>query len=163
MNNELAALYAADRREHNPQTAPPQTYEELRERDRKRRERVAEMITADELQTAEDYFHAAQLFHHGDTINDFEQAYNLAVKAAEMGHRPARWMAAAACDRWLIEQGKPQKYGTQYNGDGERLWLVEVDPATTDDERAAWDVPSLSEALRRAEEVTRNNAERSRR
>jgi hypothetical protein len=44
MNNELADLYAADRREHNPQTAPPQTYEELRERDRKRRERVAEMI-----------------------------------------------------------------------------------------------------------------------
>jgi hypothetical protein len=65
MNNELAALYAADRRKHNPQTAPPSTYEELRERDRQRRLRVAEMIAADELQTAEDYFHAAQLFEAG--------------------------------------------------------------------------------------------------
>jgi hypothetical protein len=162
MNDELAALYAADRREHNPQTAPPGTYEELRERDRQRRRRASEMVAADELQTAEDYFHAAQLFHHGDNINDFELAYKLAVKAAEMGHRPARWMAAAACDRWLIEQGKPQKYGTQYAGDEERLWLIDVDPETTDEERIAWDVPPLSEALRRAEEVTRNMTARSR-
>jgi TPR repeat protein len=120
------------------------------------------MIAAGELQTAEDYFHAAQIFHHGDNINEFERAYALATKAAEMGHRPARWMAAAACDRWLIEQGQPQKYGTQYSDDGERLWLVDVDPATTDDERAAWDVPPLSEALRRAEEVNRKNADRAR-
>src|SRR5262249_43524242 len=156
MNDELAALYTADRREHNPQTAPP-TYEELRERDKQRRERVAAMIAANELQTAEDYFHAAQIFHHGDNLNDYEQAYTLAVKAAEMGHRPARWMAAAACDRWLIEQGKPQKYGTQYVGDGKQLRLIDVDPATTDDERAEWDVPTLAEQIRKAEEVTRKH------
>src|SRR5262245_10921903 len=124
MNDELAALYAADRREHNPQTAPPGTYEELRERDRQRRARAAEIITASELLTAEDYFHTAQLFHHGDQLDEFERAYRLAVKAAEMGYAAARWMAAAACDRWLIEQGKPQKYGTQYAGDNERLWLI---------------------------------------
>jgi len=33
MNDELAAMYAADRREHNPQTAPSITYEESRSRD----------------------------------------------------------------------------------------------------------------------------------
>lgn len=153
MNDELAALYAADRREHNPQTAPP-TYEELRQRDRQRRERVTEMIADDKLQTAEDYFHAAQIFHHGDNLNNYEQAYTLAAKAAELGHRPARWMAAAACDRWLIEQGKLQKYGTQYVGDGKRLRLIDVDPATTDNERAELDVPPLAEQIRKAEEVT---------
>src|SRR4030095_1409710 len=100
MNDELAALYASDRREHNPQTAPF-GYKELRELDRQCRKRVDEMIAADELQTAEDYFHAAQLFQHGDNIYDYQRAYPLAAKAAELGHRPARWMAAAACDRWL--------------------------------------------------------------
>jgi hypothetical protein len=33
------------------------------------------------------------------------------------------------------------------------LW--DVDPATTDEERAAWNVPPLAEALQLAEELTR--------
>ena len=50
-------------------------------------------------------------------------------------------------------QGKPQKYGTNYvyDGRGDRLW--DVDPDTTDEERAEWDVPPLAEQLRKAEEA----------
>ena len=85
-------------------------------------------------------------------------ARELALKAAELGHlQLARWLAAAAYDRWLMLQNKPQKYGTQYRSDGDRWKLWDVDPATTDAERAAWDVPSLAEALALAEELTRDN------
>jgi hypothetical protein len=63
---------------------------------------------------------------------------------------PARWLAAAAYDRWLMTGGLPQKYGTQYRFAKGRWVLHEVDPTTSDGERARWDVPPLAEALRRA-------------
>ncbi len=66
------------------------------------------------------------------------------MKGAELGHRAARWLAAAAHDRWLMRQGKPQKYGTQYVTEGDRWRLWEVDPATTDQERKEWSVPPLA-------------------
>ncbi|MBK9711698.1 MAG: hypothetical protein IPO81_10295 [Kouleothrix sp.] len=47
------------------------------------------------------------------------------------------------------------KHGTQYVHDGVRHRLWDVDPATTDAERAAWNVPTLAEQLRKAEEATR--------
>jgi hypothetical protein len=58
-------------------------------------------------------------------------------------------------DRWLMAGGLPQAYGTQYRAQGDRWVLHEVDPTTSDEERARWDVPPLVEALRRAEEMTR--------
>ncbi len=133
----------------------------LGERDRDRRQRVTELIAEGALQAPEDYFHAALVFQHGDKLEDYRQAHELAKKAAEQGHPTGRWLAAAAYDRWLMNQGKPQKYGTQYTarGDGPyRLW--DVDPTTTDEERAAWNVPPLAEALRRAEVLTRTRPER---
>ncbi|WP_432932513.1 hypothetical protein ACQPZZ_15005 [Microbispora sp. CA-135349] len=46
-----------------------------------------------------------------------------------------------------------RRSGTQYAGTGGRWRLYRVDPATTDEERAEWDVPPLADALRRAEEM----------
>ena len=153
MNDELKRLYDEDLREHA--SAPPcgtPAYTAMRERDRARRERAAALIAAGLLDAAEDFFHAARLFQHGDTPED---ACTLALRSAQMGHRPARWMAAAAYDRWRMYQGKPQKYGTQYVSGGRRQRLWDVEPGTTDEERAAWDVPQLAEQERKAEEATR--------
>jgi hypothetical protein len=50
--------------------------------------------------------------------------------------------------------GLPQKYGTQYRSVNGRWVLHEVDPTTTDEERARWDVRPLAEALRRADQMT---------
>jgi transposase len=66
------------------------------------------------LQAPEDYFHAAMVFQHGETLDDFWRAHELAKRGAELGHPNCRWLTAAAYDRWLMNQGKPQKYGTQY-------------------------------------------------
>jgi hypothetical protein len=53
-------------------------------------------------------------------------------------------------------QGRPQKYGTNYIYDGreDRLW--DVDPLTSDAERAEWDVPPLAEQHRKAEQANRH-------
>jgi hypothetical protein len=129
----------------------------MRQRDANRRRRAAEILRSESSPAAEDYFHAAKLFQHGDTPDEAWQAHEWALRSAQMGHRQARWLAAAAYDRWCTYSGKPQKYGTQYVSDGRRQRLWDVDPATTDADRAGWDVPPLAEQLRKAEEATRNH------
>lgn len=156
VNNELLSLYEADRQErvNQPVVNTPE-YQAMRARDLQRRERVMELVAANELHAAEDYYHAAWIMNHGDTAEDARNAHLLALRSSESGYRPARWLAAASYDRWQMYQGKPQKYGTNYLYDGRRDRLWDVDPNTTDEERAGWDVPPLAEQLRKAEEASR--------
>jgi hypothetical protein len=155
MNDELHEMYDADVREHAlglmNGTAE---YFAMRERDKHRQQRVKEFMNAKHLKVAEDYFHAARIFQHGDVPEDAWNAYQLASQAAELGEVRARWLTAAAYDRWLMYQGRAQKYGTQYVSDGKRQRLWDVEPTTTDEERAAWNVPPLAEQIRKAEEAT---------
>jgi hypothetical protein len=156
LNEELSGLYEADLREHAQGLQAGTTeYQAMRERDRQRREQVHAWIAAGQVEAPDDCFHAARIFQHGDAPADAWQAHQLAVRAAQAGYRPARWLAAAAYDRWLVYQGRPQKYGTNYFSDGKHQHLFEVDPATTDADRAEWDVPPLAEQIRKAEEATR--------
>jgi len=127
----------------------------MRRRDQERRRSVLQLLADGSLQNGEDFFHAAWIMNHGDTPDDAWQSHTLALQAAELGHRPARWLSAASYDRWCMYQGRPQKYGTQYVSDGQRQRLWDVLADTTDEQRAAWDVPPLAEQLRKAEEATR--------
>jgi len=156
MTDELLALFSADKREHaNQSKLNTPEYRAMRARDLARRERVMELIGAEAPSTAEDYYHAAWIMNHGDTPDDARRAHQLALRASELGYRPARWLAAASYDRWRMYLGKPQKYGTNYLFDGRKDRLWDVDPRTTDKERAAWGVPPLAEQLRKAAEANR--------
>jgi hypothetical protein len=155
----LAALFAEDWREHGavPPVGTPE-YRALRERDRDRRARAGRALAVLRERgdvSPDDLFHAAWLYNHGDEPEEAKRAHELAREAAERGHTRARWLAAAAFDRWCMYEGRPQKYGTQFVPDGERYRLWDVDPSTTDADRAAWDVPPLAAQLGRAEEMTR--------
>ena len=119
MNDELVNLYTADNQERIDQPkGNTAEYRAMRARDRERREQVMEMMAANELHTAEDYYHAAHILNHGDTSEDAENAHRFALRSNELGYRPARWLAAASYDRWQMYQGKPKKYGTNYVYDG---------------------------------------------
>ena len=87
---------------------------------------------------------------HSDRIEDLWQAYQSGLKSIEKGFDKAKKFTAAAYDKWLMYQGKPQKYGLQIVPDGQCLRLWDVDPSTTDDERAKWSVPSLQELHKNA-------------
>ena len=158
MNNELKALFLADQNErvNHPDYGTPE-YWALRRRDAQRRQRLAEIVAAGELTEAEDFYRASWILNHGESVEEIRQAHDLARRAAETGFRPARWLAAAALDRWLMYQGRPQKYGTQIVPDGKKPRVRDVEPATTDAERAerAGHLP-LQEMNRRAEEITIN-------
>jgi len=150
MNQKLLALFEQDQADRDGGLRP-----DARARDDRRRHQVEALIAAGGLRDPEDYYHAAMVFQHGTKPAHYLRAHELASRGAELGVREARWLAAAAYDRWLMMNGRPQKYGTQYRADGGRWMLWEVDPATTDAERAEWDVPTLAEAHARAEEMTR--------
>ena len=157
MNRELVALYEADQQERiNQPKVNTAEYKGMRARDLERRVRVMEMNAAAEIHTAEDYYHAAHIMNHGDTPEDAKNAHQFALRSSELGYRPARWLAAASYDRWQLYQVKPQKYGTNYIFDGQKDRLWDVDPNTTDEERAEWDVPPLAEQLRKAEEANKH-------
>jgi len=155
MNQELQTLLRADQDEriNHPEVSTPE-YLALRRRDSERRKRLQEIVATEGLEELDDYYNAAWILNHGETVEEIWQAHVLAKKAAELGLRRARWLAAATYDRWLMYQGKPQKYGTQIVPDGKRQRVWDVDPTTSETERAQWDVPSLEEMERRAEEVT---------
>jgi hypothetical protein len=150
VNQELGALFdedQADRRGEFPA--------DLYERDERRRRRVEQLLVEGTVLDPDDLFHAAMVFQHGADRSHFLRAHELAKRAAELGStRHARWLAAAAYDRWLMTGGLPQKYGTQYRFASGRWVLHEVDPTTSDEERARWDVPPLAGALRRADQMT---------
>jgi hypothetical protein len=157
MRSELQLLFRADRDErvNHPVYGTPE-YRALRERDAQRRRRLASIVESGGLREPEDYYQAAWLLNHGESVDEIWQAHTLAMEAVKLGLRRARWLAAATYDRWLMYQGKPQKYGTQIVPDGKRQRVWDVEPATSDAERADWDVPTLAEMERRALEVTRN-------
>ncbi|NIR48489.1 hypothetical protein GWO43_20385 [candidate division KSB1 bacterium] len=156
MNEVIQALFEVDQQERkeHPVYGSPE-YWRLRERDAQRRRQLLEIIENNGLSAPEDYYHAAMVFQHGETVVEIQLAHTLAKHGAELGYRPARWLAAASLDRWLMYQGKPQKYGTQVVPDGKKQRVWDVDPTTTDRDRAKWDVPPLAEMHQRAEQVTK--------
>lgn len=64
------------------------------------------------------------VFQHGNSLADCWNAHELSSRAAEMGYGPARWLAAAAHDRWcvllsiralvILERSRGERYGAAH-------------------------------------------------
>jgi len=146
MHKELKFLFDEDQYEciHQPRDGTPE-YFALRQKCKARISKVKEIVKLNKDLLGDDYFHASIIFMHGDCPDDFWQAYTLFLKATDQNYEGAKRFAAAAFDKWLMYQGKPQKFGLQYVPDGIGLRLWDVDSKTTDKERADWDVPTLEQ------------------
>jgi hypothetical protein len=125
--------------------------------DAEHRQRVTQILAEGGAKASDDYYHAAMIFQHGKDPADFEQAHNLARKAVELDatNDAARWLAAATRDRFLMNQGQPQLYGTQFKKVDGKWILYPVDPSVTDEDRAEWNAPPLEAAQRQAEALNR--------
>ena len=117
-------------------------------RDRARRARAKELYNQNRLQTGTDFFNAALILQHGDLPEDFLLAHELCVVAIIKGKSQAKSLAAATEDRFLMNIGRPQRFGTQYRSDPANapMKLYPVDPNVTDALRRALNVPTLAEA-----------------
>lgn len=154
MHGELQMLFEQDQADREGCAPLDQTHQQwMRLRARARRHRVEALLASHPSLDAHDYFHAASIFQHGETPEHFLLAHTLAYQGAKRGYAACFCLMATAYDRVLISQGRPQKYGTQYVIRHGRRVLYDVDPATTDAERAEWHVPPLAQCLQKAEEM----------
>lgn len=156
-NQQLKVLYEQDISERNSidwDTASPHQISRLRQKDKARRDQVLNLIRKKKIRTAADYHHAALIFQHGDVPDDYKLAHNFAQKAVKLGDKSAKWLYAATLDRYLISIGKPQKFGTQFKLNDKGEWELgePIDPTVTDEERAKFNVPPLSQALQKYKE-----------
>lgn len=124
-------------------------------RDRKRMDRVLEMLNAGQIKAADDFYHAGLILQHGKEPADFALAFSLASESARLdpSNRAAGWLRAATKDRFLWSVGRPQIYATQSKKvDGK--WTVEPidEKAITEEERDRIGVMRLAATRRRLEE-----------
>ncbi len=118
----------------------------LEPQDAARRAEVMSYLEGGSLTTGADFYHAAFIFQHGDCPEHYKLANRLAAKAVVLGY-DARWIYAAALDRYLLSVGKRQRFGTQYTSyDGCTYVLEPTDPKVSDAYRALYGVPSLAAA-----------------
>jgi len=126
-------------------------WDEVNERDADRRLQALEILRGGEVRTSNDFFHAAYVFQHGGTVEDFRLALSLAWVAAIINpnNEEAKWLTASAWDRLLKEQGQPQWYGTQIEKFGDSPWQIYKlqEGAVSDEQRNQLSVPTLDEIM----------------
>ena len=157
-NDQLREIMYADQADRQVEPGPDQ-WKDISKRDAARRAKVQDELAAGRVQTSADFYNAALVMQHGDTLEDIRMAHALATIAASLDplDRSARWLKAASWDRLLLRQKKPQWYGTQYVRDTNGKWaLYEVDEsAVTDADRIELAAPTIAEAKKRVEVMNR--------
>jgi hypothetical protein len=135
-NAEMASIYEDDQKVRQDAPGTRVDWAAIGKADKTRRERVAALLAAGSLHTADDYRKAAFVFQHGDKPDDYLLGHTLALIAVAKGDQGAAWIAAATLDRYLQSVRQPQIYGTQFLGIG---------PTAT---QTPYDQQLISDALR---------------
>jgi len=123
IDSVLEGLYLEDKHQRETAKLPKQIRQ--MESDTRKRINVAKNMLAsiDETEIWNCHY-LAYLLHHSDKSDDYKLAHEYASKAVAMGSRVTKWLFSATLDRWLVSQGKKQKYGTQYQMiDGEKVYF----------------------------------------
>ena len=139
-NDDMTAIVARDQADRAGTSHLSQ--QALDEGDSKRRVQTAALLQQGLLHTGPDFDHAALVFQHGTTSNDYLLAHVLAVIAISKGQSGAVWISAATLDRYLQSLHQPQIFGTQYK-------TLNKDPSTQE----PYDRSLISDALRAYMEV----------
>jgi hypothetical protein len=127
-------------------------------RDKARLRRVKELYAQNLLETANDYDRAATVLQHGDVPEDFLLAHELWVVAIVKGKndKETRSLAAASEDRFLMNIGRPQRFGTQFRSEGNGpIRLYPVGPGVTDELRRLMGVHALAEIKAKEAEMNK--------
>ncbi len=144
-SDELKRLRDEDQadRQRDWSKVSPAELEAIAERDRKRLARVRELLEQDKVVTPEDFDHAALIFQHGVTPDDYLVAHELALVALLTSRsRGFNNLPVLAEDRFLLSVGRKQRFGAQGEAkptpDGSQIQTTdeEGDLAVTDTLRA---------------------------
>lgn len=154
-SDELAEIYRSDQdvRKSDWSKLSPEEMGEIRRGDRERRERVLEILAANEVVTPKDHFYVAMVLQHGEEPDDYLLAHVLATVAAFDDVPAAKWLSAATLDRYLQNIERPQIFGTQFLKKGEQWSLEPLTELFGDAVRKAYKVPSLAVARSQVERM----------
>ena len=153
----MKRLHDEDQSDRTPTDVKDIDWAIVSPRDKARLSRVKELYRQNRLQTASDYYHGAMILQHGDAPEDFLLAHEFCVLAIIRGKndKETKWLAASSEDRFLMNIGRPQRFGTQFHSEGNGPYkLYTVDSGVTDETRREMGVHSLAEA--RAHEAELN-------
>jgi hypothetical protein len=147
-NPRLVAMYAEDQSDRVDWKNHKLTSEKLLERDAQRRAEVLALLAAGQVRTGHDFFCAAVVFHHGQTLDHYRTATSLAWMGMTLdpANKDHRYLVASSWDRFMMKQNRPQWYGTKCVYEDHRLIaLYPVDEtAVTDEDRARFDLKPLA-------------------
>lgn len=139
---ELQKLVASDQLDRGNKTRySSKAATKIYKRDLARSKRIGEILGEGCLNSANDYLAAALIYQHGNTQDQYYQAYLWAKRALELGSMTeqvkAKFMLALSIDCYLIRIGKKQLFGTQYFNpkidNGDSCFCIEpVEPSFPD-------------------------------
>jgi hypothetical protein len=157
-SKELAQIVNADQDDREDfQSKTPEEMQEMAKNDVLRRMRVGEIFGEGCFSTAQDFAAAALVYQHGDVPEHFFQTFMWAKRAVELGDPTQQRMMALGIDRYLVNIGKKQLFGSQATKDGltaEACWcLQQVEESFPDRLRKSQTGKSLKEALEWVQEL----------
>lgn len=122
-SKELQEIVSADQAERKNGFPLP---EGIQERDQKRRMRVGEIFGEGCMSTSADFSAAALVYQHGNSADHFFQTYIWAKRAVDLGDISQKRLMALGIDRYLINIGKKQLFGSQaYKLVNEKCWCLQ--------------------------------------
>ncbi len=90
----------------------PENWQYVTERDRLRRVRIVEIMQAEKLSTANDYFNAGLIMIHGISTEEFILSHVFAMAALAKGHPAAAWLSAVTLDSLMQSLEQDQVFDT---------------------------------------------------
>lgn len=148
-SQELQRIVVTDQMDRTELNKTPEQWDEVLTRDKQRRERVGQIFGEGCLVTAQDYAAAALVYQHGDVSDHHFQAYLWSKRAVELGDDSQKRMMALGIDRYLVNRGNKQLFGSQARKPpGLQCWCLEpVEPTFPESMRLAHRINTIPQAL----------------
>ncbi len=154
-NPKIKRLFVSDQKDRKNLRFDKKNLVALRAKDDARKMALEKILREEKKFTAKNLYMIAMLYQHGANVSDYKKARSFAKRSAGKGFEKAKWLYAAATDRLFVNQGKKQKYGTQYQKKNNKWILYPVNNLVTDKEREKYNVPPLKKALAELKKLNR--------
>lgn len=161
-SKELQKIVDADQSDRADwQNKTPEQMAEVTQRDEVRRKRVGEIFGEGCFSKAEDYAASALVFQHGNTPDHFFQTFLWSKRGVELGDQKQKRMMALGIDRYLVNIGQRQLFGSQATKPdfkpGTCWCLQQVEKSFPDKVRKEIAGKTLNEAMEWIKELNAND------
>lgn len=155
-SKELQSIKVEDQKDR----IPPINWDEVSSRDELRRKRVAEIFAEGCFSSTEDYLAAALVFQHGNVADHFFQTFLWAKRAFDLGEKKASHLMALGIDRYLVNLGKKQLFGSQAFKPGPHdCWcLDQVEPTFSEDMRRKYFSKTIEDQISWIQALNKDNS-----